>query len=150
MVLPRQEPCTLVTKTGTYTALCFQPLRSEFGGFLGAEISIAKSGNAGLLILRVPGERDDFRNNVIVYLDDNSVITLINRSVQWKVNQDLFGQYNLISSEIARLKASNIRAIRFWTCPYGAPDWVCDNAREYYNQDVYSPLSGGSKLYDSD
>ena len=102
--------CVLLTETGSYDALCFKKLSKDNSGLMSIEISIAKNGNSGYFIIKLPLASTKFRGNVILYLDDNSTITLINRNVSWKVNGELYGQYNLTSEEIKRLKKVNIKS----------------------------------------
>lgn len=126
--------CKLTAKDRTYDAICFEKLyRGTFTIGRTAEIAIAKDGKRGLFILKLPWSDTNLKGRAYIYLEDNTVITLIYRSNQWKVNGELFGQFNLTESEILKLKESNISAIRFWTCPFQGID-DCGDASEYYNK----------------
>lgn len=132
--------CRLTTKSGSYDATCFERLTKEStGSNSGPEIAIAKNGKSGFLILKKPNtlNTQKFRGKVFIYLDDSSIITLLDRGVQWKVNDELFGQYNLTASEVNRLKEINISAVRFWVCFEGAE---CDSASEYFNNEFTDKL----------
>jgi hypothetical protein len=147
--------CEFHTDNGIYKATCFKSLVSDNGDYmlapeslvsdngdymLAPEISIAKNGNSGFFILKLGSlySHGGLRGNVIVYLDDNSKITLINRNLQWKVNRELFCQYVLTTKEILKLKKTNIKAVRFWRS-------YDDGALEYYNKDHSSmvPINFG-------
>lgn len=126
--------CKLTTKNGNYDAICFEKLyrtNTTIGG--GAEIAIAKDGKKGFFIIKLPYSDTNFKGKAYIYLDDNSIITLIYKGTQWKVNDQLFGQFNLTETEITKLQESNINAVRYWTCPIkGIED--CGEASEYYNK----------------
>ncbi|MBN1639091.1 MAG: hypothetical protein JW866_08995 [Ignavibacteriales bacterium] len=132
--------CELRTETGTYEALCFNSLVDESGyTMMTPKISIAKNGKSGYFILKLNSLGfGNLSGNVILYLDDNSRITLINRNLQWKVNDELFCQFILTANEISKLKEINIRAVRYW--PY-----YTDGAKEYYNKEHYSMFSTPNK-----
>lgn len=156
--------CRLLTETGNYDALCFKELDQDNSterdgmerlsrGIFGARvsISIAKKNHYGYFIVKIWGQRFNqngkMQGDVILFLDDESIIKLIDRNVSWNVNGEVFGQYNLTSEEITKLKKSNIYAIRFWNCGNTVP---CNKSVEYYNLDIkyttdIPPIAGGGE-----
>jgi len=129
--------CTFVSSAKTYDATCYQDLcfnetgSSCTGGSF--SVSVVKNGKVGFFILRYAEVFDNYRGKVFIHLDDNTIITLIDKGKQWKVNGNLFGQFNLTEMEIKSLVNSNIRSIRFWLCSKHMPTDMCDSAIEYYN-----------------
>lgn len=131
--------CNLLTETKSYEAICFKKLSKDNRTTNSIEISIAKNGNSGYLVIKLQWTDSKFHKNVILYLDDNTAITLINKNLSWKVNGNTYGQYDLTAEEIKRLKNANIRALRYWTC--SRPEMSdCDDAKEYYNVEFKDTL----------
>ena len=84
----------------------------EFGGddpLL--SILIAKDGNAGLLVF-IEGY-DKIVGTVLLYLDDNSIITCYDKNKYDEVNNYYTTVYNLTESEINKLKTTNVYSIRY-------------------------------------
>lgn len=127
--------CTYNSGNRIYEATCYKTLSPfednciEFG----CELSIVKNGKSGFLILKTSEMIDKYKGKVYIYLDDNTIITLLNTNKQWRVNGVLHGQFTLTENEIIKLKNSNIRAIRFWTCSSSEFSSLCEDAKEYYN-----------------
>lgn len=127
--------CTFFTSGKVYNATCFNTIRNihDFSYFKpGIDIMFVKTGTSGLVILKLNSPDEKIVRNVYLYLDDNSIITLTNRSKSWVVNNERFTQFMLTASEINQLKIVNILAIRFWKCfHYTMPE--CENANHYEN-----------------
>ncbi len=127
--------CQLTTSTGSYNAICFQKLYKDESPF-GIEVAIARSEGKGFLVVKLPQlSAQSFSKKMYLYLEDSKIITLTNIGQEWKVNNELFGQFNLNESEISSLKKSNIAAFRYF--PYHSSD----DAEEYYNRDFVSSLT---------
>ena len=78
------------------------------------ECIIAKNGSAGFFII----SKETFtgsviKGNAIIYLDDGTVITLIDRGRRDYVNQISTNVYSLTEEEINKLKNSQINTVRF-------------------------------------
>jgi hypothetical protein len=54
-----------------------------------------------------------FKGNILIYLDDNSVITCVDRGVKDRVNGNISAVYRLSNNEIEMIKKSNINGIRY-------------------------------------
>lgn len=79
------------------------------------DVLIAKDGEKGLLVLstEIMGGGVRIKGKVIVYLDDGTVITCIDRNKFDFVDNTATTIYSLTTEEIDKIRSSNINTIRF-------------------------------------
>ena len=86
-------------------------------------VVLAKEGETSLVI--VSSKLTDvvkIANKLIIYLDDGTVISCTNRGINDNVDDVAISAYRLTSSEIGKMKESNINTIRFEiVCPICGP-----------------------------
>lgn len=98
-------PCT-----ETYTLQS----NSEYDWIDDLKIVFAKDGNKGLLVVSskiVPNVR--ILGKLIIYLNDGTVITCIDKGMNDNVDGVATSAYYLTNEEIAKMKNSNIHTIRY-------------------------------------
>lgn len=88
---------------------------SSFSGFSELKVAIGKDGEKGLIIL---SKSDRLLNTkiggeMIIYLDDGTLIRCIDRGVNDKVNSVITSVYFLTPTEVNKLKGVNINTIRY-------------------------------------
>lgn len=105
-------------------------------------VVLAKEGETSLVI--VSSKLTDvvkIANKLIIYLDDGTVISCSDRGINDNVDDVAISAYRLTSSEIGKMKVSNINTIRFEiVCPICGPF----NLRE----GVYSASNKGAAKTD--
>ncbi len=74
---------------------------------------VAKNGNNGFFVISKETAGSIIKGNATLYLDDGSVITLIDRGKRDYVDNTSTTIYNLTSTEIEKLKNSTINTVRF-------------------------------------
>src|SRR5690349_14529384 len=85
----------------SYPATPTFELQSKINQLSKTTFSIAKNGKNGLLILSVPTtEGVGVKGNSVLYLDDGTVITLIDRGVRDHVDETSIQVYALTEAEI--------------------------------------------------
>lgn len=100
----KSYPCTEIFKLKS---------NSDFNGY-DLDVLIAKNGEIGMLVLSTQSMTGVLiRGQVIVYLDDGTVISCIDRSKYDYVDNKATSVYFLTKGEIGKLMNSNIQNIRF-------------------------------------
>ena len=80
-------------------------------------------------------------NKLIIYLDDGTVVSCIDRGINDNVDDVATSAYRLTSSEVGRMKKSNINSVRFEiVCPICGPFNLWEG--------VYSASNKGSSKTD--
>ncbi len=82
-------------------------------------VLIAKNGETGMLVLSRYVTDALIKGKVLVYLDDGTVITCIDRNIYDYVDNIATTVYYLTKEEIEKMKNSNINTIRY-TIKYGS------------------------------
>lgn len=83
-------------------------------------VILAKNSKTGIISLHLDeGRMSDLVGNAVLYLDDNSTITLKNTGIHDNVNGENIYVFYLTSLEIEKLKNININSIRFNTISGG-------------------------------
>ena len=77
------------------------------------EIQIIKDGVKGMMTFTHEYGSNHVCGTIVLYLDDNTIITLIDRNQFDKVNEIYTSIYNLTANEIIKLKSTNIYSIRY-------------------------------------
>lgn len=77
---------------------------------IATSLLIAKDGDNGLLALTSNGK---IHGTLLLYLDDNTIITCYDKYLYDQVNLIWTTVYNLTKVEIAKLKTTNVNSIRF-------------------------------------
>lgn len=108
---------------------------------------IAKNGSEGFFVISksTSGSEMIIKGNAIIYLDDNTVITLYDKGKRDYVDMISTNVYNLTKSEIDKLQNSDISSVRFKViCTIGSSctgpevgDWTAHNQEKSYN-DMFS------------
>ena len=85
------------------------------------EISLVRDGSKGLI--EFTSKWQCIEGEVWLYLDDNSVVKLLDRHIVDRVNEDGYGftcrsVYSLSAGDIARLKRVNVSSMRFHLVDY--------------------------------
>lgn len=123
-------PCSdelLVRDSRCFVKLSIRVIKDDKKAFLAIKESSLISGYGGSSF----PEEGKIKGKVLLYLDDNTIITLIDRGKYDKVNGVYTTIYNLTESEVNRLCTTNIFAIRYSQIvnPYGEPEAISlDNA----------------------
>lgn len=130
--------CELVTEDGVYPATCFKEFTSDPDTYDGIDIfipslSIVKMGQGKARIIVKEPFGGNFQN-VYLYLDNNEIIKLIDRDIQWTVNDETFYMYYLTQNELSKLKSHNIRALRYKSCSTYEFDCKRKGMTEIYNR----------------
>lgn len=88
---------------------------NEIIGGTNLNVIIAKDGENGLFVVSSKLYSDSYRikGKLIIYLDDKSIITCMDRGRYDYTDDTATTVYNLTKEEILRLKNSNIYSIRF-------------------------------------
>lgn len=76
-------------------------------------VSIAKHGDNGLLVLSTSSHSVLIKGKILVYLDDGTVISCIDRGKYDHVDNKAITIYHLTSEEISKLRKSNINTVRY-------------------------------------
>jgi uncharacterized protein (TIGR02145 family) len=103
------------------------------------DVIIAKNGQAGMLVLRTKlySKNTKIYGKILIYLEDNTVITCIDRGIYDYVDNIATTVYSLTNSEISKMHHSNISSIRFSvkcpTCIHNSED----GAFLVYNKDNF-------------
>lgn len=86
----------------------------EFGGH-DLDVLIAKNGESGMIVLstELMGGGVRIKGNVLIYLEDGTVLTCIDRGKFDYVDDIATTIYYLTKDEILKMKNSNINSIRF-------------------------------------
>ena len=78
------------------------------------DILLAKDGKKGLFAVDTRSYTGvKFGSNIIIYLDDGTVITCIDRGKSDHVDDRAKAVYNLTSDELNKMKNSNIHTVRY-------------------------------------
>ena len=105
-------------------------------------VVFAKDEETALVI--VSSKLTDFvkiANKLIIYLDDGTVVSCIDRGINDNVDDVATSAYRLTSSEVGRMKKSNINSVRFEiVCPICGPFNLWEG--------VYSASNKGSSKTD--
>lgn len=96
------------------------------------EVTIGKNGSKGLLMLSMPSLEGKLRKAVTIYLDDGSRIYCSDRNLFDEVNDQTIGIWYLTSTEVEKMKYSNIKTIRY-TILYLGIEYKSYTASNYYN-----------------
>lgn len=106
----------------SYKIIEFQELTTKGeSSFTELKVSIGKDGENGLIIL----SKNDFSRDLkisgelLIYLDDGSIIRCVDRGVRDRVNSTITTVYFLTASEVNRLKGENINTIRYSILRFG-------------------------------
>lgn len=102
------------------------------------EVAIGKDNESGFLILSCQSTTGVLiKGKAIIYLDNGTVITCLDKGIRDFVNQTATSVYKLTLSELETLKKSNINSIRFSLkcsdCAYSTEqgDFVSTNPYKY-------------------
>lgn len=114
---------TLFIGDKTYTSTEKFKLKSniEYEGH-DLNVLIAKKGVTGMIVISADVMTQDvqIRGSILIYLEDNTVITCLDKGKHDFVDNTTTTIYYLTEAEITKLKNSNIRSIRFsLKCPNG-------------------------------
>ena len=86
----------------------------DFGGH-DLDVLIAKNGESGMIVLsiKLTGGGVRIKGNVVIYLEDGTVLTCIDRGKFDYVDDIATTIYYLTKEEISKMRGSNISSIRF-------------------------------------
>src|SRR5690606_3620919 len=80
------------------------------------EINFIKDGEKGMIAFTISNSYSPYarvKNNLLLYLDNNQVITCVDRKKSDVVNDSATTLYYLTKDEVSKLKKSNISTIRY-------------------------------------
>ena len=78
------------------------------------EVSIGKKSNGGIIMISIKSfQNEHIKGNLMIYLDDGSVIKCLDKGIYDAVDNKSIAVYYLTPSEIELLKNSDISSIRF-------------------------------------
>ncbi len=112
-------------------------------------VLFVKSGDAGLIVLSKNDDNHDpmarviIKGTILIYLEDNTVISCIDRGEYDNVNDNSSTIYHLTKDEINKMKNSNVKSIRFTLKCYQCIDsseegnFIADNVD---NTDILKPV----------
>jgi len=104
---------TLSVKGKLYPATETYKLMRNSGFNDKLEISFAKNKNQGLMVLTIDSRGIGRITKSILYLEDGSVITCLDKGIYDEVDGTTTSVFYLTQSEIQKLKSNNIYNVRF-------------------------------------
>lgn len=101
------------------------------------EVTFAKRTGGGMLLVSVKDFNGNIKGDLFVYLQDGSVIKCIDRNIKDNVDHYSMAVYYLTTSEIEKLKKSDIDDIRFTVnkYPLGPKSYTMSNQYSLYGDD---------------
>ena len=77
------------------------------------EVTIAKNGSKGLIMLSMPSIEGKLRKSLTIFLNDGTRIFCSDRNIFDDINDQTLGVWYLNSDDIQKMKSSNINKIRY-------------------------------------
>lgn len=106
--------CQITMESSVYEATCFKKLQQPGRGTMSIELSFVDKGN-GRVVVKGALSTSTLKyqaDDIFLYLEDNSVIKLINRNKHWAVNGESYQIFHLTKSELRKLMKVNISKVR--------------------------------------
>lgn len=111
------------------------------------KVSVAKGNKGGLFVLTLSTPMEDFRigGQLLIYLQDNTVIKCIDKGIRDRANNKETKIYNLTLTEIDKMASSKIISIRFNILNFSTSEgYIADNK---YQATISEQLSRVTKEY---
>ena len=131
-------------------AFTFTQNGKSINSFSPVLVSIGKKNNLeGIIMVSMPSFEGKLRKGLHIYLDDGTVISCIDRNLFDEVDNETIGVWYLSSSEIKKMKLSDISSIRY-TLYWRGIEYKAFTASNKYN-DPYDnnpfPVSTSTTFY---
>jgi hypothetical protein len=102
--------------TNSYDAtpsISFSPSMTENSVIGDVQITVGKKVDGGVIMIELPNFNEGVSGNLVLYLTDGNAIQCIDRKIRDIVDGKSIAVYHLTFADIAKLKKSNVKKIRF-------------------------------------